>query len=98
MSSGKKILLDPGQNIIDIALQEYGDYTAIIDMATLNNVSITDDIAPATELLIGGEVKQKRVSNYFNINSKPATGASDKVYSLPEGISVWAIGIDFEVQ
>jgi hypothetical protein len=40
------------QTIIDVALQHCGNADAAFDIAALNDIEITDDIAPGTELLL----------------------------------------------
>ena len=57
-----------GQWLGDIAVREAGSVEAMVEMAINNNISITD------KMIIGSNVSRpdainKRVMNYYNINS-----------------------------
>ena len=72
----KTITIQNNQSLLDIAIQEYGNVQAVIDLMTTNNVA-------CTQLLVVGDVYEVPDSDYTNIeikayydkkNIKPATG------------------------
>ena len=48
----RRIVVKDSQSLFDIAIQECGTAEATIDIAQLNDFSITDDIPPGYELLL----------------------------------------------
>jgi hypothetical protein len=52
------------QSLLDIALQECGDVLAIIDIALLNNISITEDLEAGQVLLLPEATKPEVVKYY----------------------------------
>lgn len=82
------------QCLMDLAIQNSGDASAILDIALANGISPTSDIIPGKEL-IEAAVFNKPVFDFFQQNAfKPATDAG---VTCPGGIGCWAIGIDFIV-
>lgn len=95
-----EVVVEQGQSLRDIALQNCGDISALIDLAWMNDLSITDDISAGTVLQLPEVVNQDVVS-YFkskreNENLIPATGNADDSIEL-EGIGYWYIGLNFKV-
>lgn len=89
-----KVIVQSGQNIGDIAIQYCGDHEAIFEIAALNEISVTDDVAAGTELLIP-EVYDKRVRRFYvEGNYYPATSAEN----LLDGIDFMGIEINFLVR
>ncbi len=90
-----------GQCFFDIAIQECGVVEAAFDLAKNNNRPVTDNLV-AGEFIETVEPLRKQISDYYkNNNIKPATGFSSfdtPVETVEEGISIWAINIDFIVQ
>ncbi len=89
------------QNLLDVAIQESGSILAAFDLAVANDISVTDDLT-AGQVLQTVDIYNADVFNYYTQkNLKPATGFSS--FGTPgeteeEGISIWAINIDFIVQ
>lgn len=89
----RKATVKAGQNLGDIAVQYCGDHQAIFELARLNNLSVTDDVA-AGSVLILPDVVEKRVRRvYVDGNYYPATDSEN----INEGIGYWGIEIDFIV-
>lgn len=86
-----------GQSFLDIVMQLTGSIDNAIEMALINNVSITDNIAIGTELT-AVSTTNKSVAEYMQ-NNNPATAISmeDDTLTIYEGISFWAIDNDFIV-
>jgi hypothetical protein len=69
-----KIRRQHGQSLFDIAIQYCGDATAALEIALMNNISLTDD--SFSELTIPASYN-KRVVDYYRDNSlSPATSAT----------------------
>jgi len=88
------------QSLLDLALQHTGTIESIFELAVLNEKSITDDMVAGASLLIG-EISNKDILNYYTTkNIQPATAftkADKQVLERLEGISIWAINLDFVV-
>ena len=88
------------QSLLDLALQHTGTIESIFELALLNEKSITDDMVTGASLLIG-EISNKDILSYYTAkNIQPATAFTkeDKqVLDRLEGISIWAINLDFVV-
>lgn len=87
-----------GQSFLDMVLQSTGSIDNAILMAVANNMSLT------SELIIGQELKQtpitdqKMVGFFTPVQKRPATAWNLHDFDpKPEGISYWAINIDFIV-
>ena len=66
-----------GQSLIDIAIQECGSAEAAIQIAVENGLSVTDDLATGT-ILIVPEASNKAVAAYYAAHSiKPATQVAE---------------------
>jgi LysM domain len=92
------IVVEEGQTLKDIAIQHCGSLTALVDIAVLNGISPTAEVAPGTELIIPDVVDVAMV-NYIAAKSiTPVSQKKDFSQVLPEGIGYWAIGIDNIVQ
>lgn len=62
------------QTLADIALEVYGDISSLPDIARENNLSITADLEPGTELICADVVYDAYLQNYVRKNGiKPAT-------------------------
>ena len=88
------------QSLLDLALQHTGTIESIFELAVLNEKSVTDDMVAGASLLIG-EISNKDILNYYTAKSiQPATvftKADKQVLERLEGISIWAINLDFVV-
>lgn len=91
-----------GQSLFDVALEQTGSIESIIELAEQNGLSITDGLTPGDKLLIGDDLTvDDDILTYYNVKGiKPATGysANGGIQPSEEGISIWAINIDFIVQ
>lgn len=86
------------QNLLDIAIWKCGSPEAAFALALKNDLAVTDDLTPGQVIELP-EVFNADVARYFNNKGiVPATGMGDEVETIiQEGISIWAIGVDFEV-
>lgn len=87
------------QTLIDIAVQEYGTPTAVVDLAVANGIGITDTLTPASSVTLPtGVAKDNDILAYYHKNSiHPATRHTENVEGINEGIGYWAVGIDFVI-
>jgi len=90
------------QSLLDLALQHTGTIENIFELAMLNNLSITDDVVAGKVLTIPTEsFTNKDILTYYIAKKiQPATAFTqeDKIISeRQEGISIWAINLDFVV-
>ena len=84
-----------GQTIFDVAIQEFGSVEASYPLATLNGMSVTDDLVPGM-LLQKTSIVNKIITSYYSDKAlKPATGGV--VVSSIGGIEYWAIETEFLV-
>lgn len=99
-----KISVLPLQSLLDLAIQHTGTAENAFDLALANNRSLTDDLEAGDWLVANSqELKaNKDILNYYTAkNIQPATAISQWQTAnsdKPEGISYWAIGVDFIVQ
>ena len=98
-----KIIALHNQTLLDIAIRHCGSIDAVIDIAVLNNVSITDDLVPGQLLnLPTKDYGVQEVINFFELNQmEPATALTEEQKALTEGnsgIGFWEIGNNFIVQ
>ena len=92
------------QSLLDLALQHTGTIESIFELAGLNGKSITDDMVAGAPLnvppLSAGARNKDILAYYMAKNIQPATAFTkeDKqVLERLEGISIWAINLDFVV-
>jgi len=89
-----QIISKQGQWLGDIVVREAGSIEAIVEMAINNGVSITDKMTAGSQVLQSVPV-DRRVMNYYNINSiYPATAADPDGRSF-RGIGYMAVEITF---
>jgi hypothetical protein len=95
-----EVIPEPGQNLFDLAIQQFGSVSGIVDLAKNNNMSLSAIVLPGQVLNAKGEKKNKLIVNYFKSNSRPATGNEPIVDGETplEGIGYWAIEDDFIIQ
>lgn len=84
------IALD-NQTILDISIRYFGTADAAFEIATLNELSMTDDLEPGQKLLLP-EVdygEQETVSFFVANKKQPATGYIEEIkfneYEFPQG-------------
>ena len=90
------------QSLLDIALQHTGTIESVFEFAEANAINITDDVQAGKTLVLPAEAfSNKDILNYYIAkNLQPATAFSkedEKVTKRLEGISIWAINLDFVV-
>ena len=91
------------QTIFDLAVQYCGTALAAFDIAKANNLTLTDDLEAGQLLeLPAVDYGYSDIVNYFEGKKhQPATAWNSEnstVQPSAEGISYWAIRLDFEVQ
>ena len=92
------------QSLLDLALQHTGTIESIFEFAAFNEKSVTDDMVAGTPLNVppfSASARNKDILAYYMAkNIQPATAFTkeDKqVLERLEGISIWAINLDFVV-
>jgi hypothetical protein len=90
-----KVIVQSGQTLFDIALQEYGSIAGVFQLADDNGIdNITDELAVGSVLIVSDEfiVNKNIVDFYKNNRITSATALSNNQL---QGIGFWAIGVDF---
>lgn len=83
------------QSVTDIAMQYLGDPEGAIDIARLNNISVTTELQPGM-LLTVPDPKNTQITNYYE--SEDVSPAMKMDYSKrDEGIDYWILEEDFVV-
>lgn len=73
-----KTVVQAGQTLLDIAVQEYGVAEAAVLLAQTNDLSLTDSLAAGQVLEVAEQVYDKNMSDYCrNNNVCPATETAD---------------------
>lgn len=90
------------QSLLDLALQHTGSIESVFELAEANSLNITDDVQAGAHLYLGeGLGVRNEILNYYTAkNLQPATAFSredEQVFERLEGISIWAINLDFVV-
>ncbi|MEB3041651.1 hypothetical protein [Capnocytophaga gingivalis] len=90
------------QSLLDLALQHTGTIESIFEFAEANTINITDDAQAGKTLVLPAEAfTNKDILGYYTAkNLQPATTFSkedEQVFERLEGISIWAINLDFVV-
>ena len=92
------------QSLLDLALQHTGTIESVFELAQANSLNITDEVqagAPLTVPLLGKGARNGDILAYYTAkNLQPATAFSkedEQVFERLEGISIWAINLDFIV-
>lgn len=87
------IVVQPGQTLADISVQWCGSADAWANIASLNGISITDELV-AGDVLLVPVATDKRTAKFFKDGQfVPASGNA----SLIEGIDYWFIELDFKI-
>lgn len=85
------------QTLLDIALQQYGNAEAAMDLAIANDKSISQDISAGESITLPETLQNRRMVKYYDINSiMPATAISPSTIANG-GINYMGIEIDFIV-
>ena len=90
------------QSLLDLALQHTGTIESVFELAEANSLNITDDVQAGAPLYLGEGlgVRNEILSYYTAKNLQPATAFTkedEQVFERLEGISIWAINLDFVV-
>ncbi|WP_315543871.1 hypothetical protein [Capnocytophaga leadbetteri] len=90
------------QSLLDLALQHTGTIESVFELAEANALNITDDVQAGAPLYLGEGlgVRNEILSYYTAKNLQPATAFTkedEQVFERLEGISIWAINLDFIV-
>ena len=90
------------QSLLDLALQHTGTMESVFEFAEANTINITDDVQVGKTLVLPAEAfSNKDILGYYTAkNLQPATAFSkedEQVFERLEGISIWAINLDFVV-
>ena len=90
------------QSLLDLSLQHTGTIESVFELAEANSLNITDDVQAGTPLYLGEGlgVRNEILAYYTAKNLQPATAFSkedEQVFERLEGISIWAINLDFIV-
>ena len=90
-----------GQSIFDIAVQHCGAAVAALDIAQLNNMSLTDPLAAGSEIELPAAVDTKTVQRIAFERIQPASEIADseieELLQVRHGIGYSRIGIDFTI-
>lgn len=73
-----KIKTLPRQSLIDIAVQYTGGVEGLMSVARYNDLSVTDDLDPGTEITVGDPVDSTVARTYGNMLHRPATSLSEE--------------------
>lgn len=85
------------QTLSDIALEVYGDIAGLPEIARTNNVAITADLQPGTELLCPDVVYDAYLQNYVRkYGIKPATAYDDTGGEIRQRIFTEQFTLEFE--
>ncbi len=99
----RKVKVLPGQNILDVVLQEKGSLQGLNEILQANGFTPGQIVAPGTEITIIGEPTDKAAYRYITRNNiKPATSIdefeSKDVQPTLGGIGYMVIEQDFIVR
>lgn len=89
----EEITIEQGQCVRDLALMYYGAIEGMMDIARLNNISITEQLIPGEKLLV--DKQDNETVNYLETGNHIPANNDPSEY---EGINYWEIEKDFEVQ
>ena len=90
------------QSLLDLALQHTGTIESVFELAKDNALNITDDVVAGRTLVLSAETfTNKDILSYYTAKKlQPATAFTkedEQVFERLEGISIWAINLDFVV-
>lgn len=71
-----KVKVLQGQSLFDIAIQKIGSAEGAFDLAVLNGLSLTDELASGSELSLPAATNSSVVAYYMNREIQPATALS----------------------
>jgi len=91
------------QSLLDVAIRYFGTVEAVLAIAILNNISITQELVPGQILEIpDSDYGYQEIVTFFNVNKKqPATALTEENKAIIEGnsgIGFWVIEDNFIIQ
>lgn len=97
-----KAIVLHNQSLLDTCLQHTGTIESLFDLALVNGLSVTDDLKAGQAFEVPNNIqKDKDILNYYTAkNIQPATGFTQtdlQILERLEGISIWAVNLDFKV-
>jgi hypothetical protein len=92
-----KVIVDEGQNMMDVALQHLGAASAVYDLAFKNGISVTHRITPGQTLELPAPVNAGLVKYFAAEGIVIATEQNETVTERKGGINYMQIGTDFKV-
>lgn len=95
-----EIVAKERQTLEDISLQYCGGVEAMIDVAALNGLSVTEELADGQVIVVPDVAYSSKIVNRYRVKHiEPATEASEDDLSVCPygGIGYMGIEIDFEV-
>lgn len=92
------IIVDEGQNMMDVALQYLGDMSGVFDLANANGISITELLAPGDQLVLPAAINTGAAEYFEERAIVIATDDNDSVAQKPGGINYMEIEFDFIVR
>ncbi len=92
------IKIQPGQSLLDAALERCGSAECAFDIAMANGIGVSDEVASGQELL-GVDAVNTGVVNYYSVNRiSPASSTNiDELMNEFTGIEFMGIELDFKV-
>lgn len=96
----KTVIVKSGQTLLDIALQEKGSIEAVEEIATLNSLSVTEELTAGTVLTLPASIWNKLLESYCKNNDvSPATALTDDNLAdmWQGGIGFMVVGVDFVI-
>lgn len=69
-----KAVVKDGQTLADIAIQEYGSLSAVVELANVNGMAISDIPGAGVELTLPDKIFNRAMQSYCKANEvEPAT-------------------------
>jgi hypothetical protein len=92
MSKTYKYILQPGQNLADVAMQEYGSIDALLQLCIDNGLEIGQEVLPGIELVLNesNKIDKRLIEQYKSIEYKVAGGNKPTEIESP-----WILGKGF---
>lgn len=92
-----KAILQKHQTLVDFVIQYTGNADALFDLCELNDLELTEQPAPGTELILP-DVIDRAVVRYLNYGKHKITTGTMTLEAgeiIEEGLEIWAIELDF---
>jgi hypothetical protein len=85
----EKVKTRAGQSLLDIAVQECGSLSGVFGVADANGASLTDDLAPGTQLDVPERIDGRTAGVFAGMLHKPATALSETDELLDSDIEIF---------